>query len=219
MEVKKDNKELIVLVCILSALVLVLGGFIIYDIVLSKKEPNACDNSNIKDNINNQNKEENSNDIDNNIKVSIGKNNETGYYNQLVINGKTIQKEYETLDNVIFLDNSYIIATFKDDEEGFSRFYVYNKDGEMLKNIDDLSSLKDGHIIDLSYSDGLLHIQAVTSLAGDNYSSLCYHNQSDIYSKFELIKYIGNGKFEYSRTISSFTTKEYLKNNYNYTCN
>ena len=197
MEEKNNNKGLIILVCILGVLVLALGGFVIYDKVLSKSE---------------------SNDIDNNIKVSVEKNKETGYYNQLVINGKTIQKELETFDNVIFLDNSYIIATFKDDVEGFSRFYVYNKDGEMLNNIDDLSSLKEGIAINLSYSNGFLYIETVTTLAGDNYRSLCYGNQSEIYSKSELFKYIGNGKFEYSRTISSLTVEEYLKNNYNYTC-
>ena len=38
MEEKNNNKGLIILICILSVLVLALGGFIVYDKVLSKKE-------------------------------------------------------------------------------------------------------------------------------------------------------------------------------------
>lgn len=197
MEKQKSNKVLIILVCVLSVLVLALGGFIIY---------------------NNQNKEDLKTASDSKIKLSIEKNDDTGYYDQLVINGKIIKNEYETLDSVIFLDNSYVVAAYRDDIEGFARYYVYNKDGEKLYNVDELSSLNDAKTIELSYVEGELCAEFVTSLAGDNYSSLCYLNQSDVYMKFESIKYLGNGKFEKAKTLSSLTVKDYLKNNYNYAC-
>lgn len=197
MEKQKSNKVLIILVCVLSVLVLALGGFIIY---------------------NNQNKEDLKTASDSKIKLSIEKNDDTGYYDQLVINGKIIKNEYETLDSVIFLDNSYVVAAYRDDIEGFARYYVYNKDGEKLYNVDELSSLNDAKTIELSYVEGELCAEFVTALAGDNYSSLCYLNQSDVYMKFESIKYLGNGKFEKAKTLSSLTVKDYLKNNYNYAC-
>lgn len=197
MKKQKSNKVLIILVCVLSVLVLALGGFIIY---------------------NNQNKEDLKTASDSKIKLSIEKNDDTGYYDQLVINGKIIKNEYETLDSVIFLDNSYVVAAYRDDIEGFARYYVYNKDGEKLYNVDELSSLNDAKTIELSYVEGELCAEFVTSLAGDNYSSLCYLNQSDVYMKFESIKYLGNGKFEKAKTLSSLTVKDYLKNNYNYAC-
>jgi len=193
---KQNTKGLIILVCILCVLVLALGGFIIYDKLLSKDE-----NSN-----------------NSNIKVSIEKSQENGYYNQLVINDKKIQKEYETLNSIIFLDDTHIIADYKDSFDGFSRYYVFDKDGNILYNISELSSLTNAKIVSISYTENELHIETVTMLAGDNYRSLCYNNPSDIYYKFEIIKYLGNGKFGASETLSSLTVKDYLQNNYNYTC-
>lgn len=212
MEETKNNKGLIVLVCILSILVLALGGFIVYD-----KYYNSNVNDNNENNCETKN-EDNLNTTDDKIKVSIEKNKKTGYYNELVINGKTIKAEYETIDSVIFLDDSYIIAVYKDDIEGFSRYYVYNKSGERLYNVNELSSLNNAKTTELSYIEGKLVIEAVTTLAGDNYQSLCYLNQSDTYMKFEQIKYLGNGKFDQAETLSSLTLKDYLKNNYNYIC-
>jgi len=55
MEEKNNNKGLIILVCILIVLVLALGGFIVYDKVLSKAEPTVCDNEKIVNNCINKN--------------------------------------------------------------------------------------------------------------------------------------------------------------------
>ena len=53
MEGQKSNKGLVVLVCVLCVLVLALGGFILYDKVLSKPEQKPVEKPNITDNNNN----------------------------------------------------------------------------------------------------------------------------------------------------------------------
>jgi hypothetical protein len=199
---KKNN----LLICILCLLVVGLGCYIIYDKVISKE---AKGNSNIVD-YQKQDK----------IVVSVEekKSEELGEYNQLVINGKSIQVEHEIFDSVMFIDDAYIIAAFRDEFEGLLRYYVYDKDGNKLYNINKLSSLDDGHVTEVNYSDKELHIEAVTVLPGDNYRSLCSQNQSDVYMKFESVKYLGDGKFAEAQTLSSLTVKDYLKNYHSYTC-
>ena len=200
----KSNKSFVVIVCILSVLVIALGCFVLYSKVFSKSE------SNNKESVNTSNDK---------INITIEKNTSSGYYDQLVINGKTIKAKNETFDSVIFLDDSYIITAYRSNTEGLLRYYVYDKNGDRLYNINELSSLKDASTIELNYVVGELNIQTVTTLTGDNYRSLCSLDQSAVYTKFETIKYSGNGKFEKAKTLSSLTVKDYLKNNYNYTCN
>lgn len=212
---EENNKGLVWLVVFLIILVLGLAGYIVYDKVLSTDK-----------NLQNENAIVDKNDLEQNdsIKVSIKqeKSDLDGNYNKLIINDKSIDLDElkgVDVDNIIFMDNSHIIVTYKDKVEGNSTYYIFNNAGTKLYNLNELSNLENGKVIEAHYSENALHIKTVTRLVGDNYQSLCELNQSDIYSKFEVINYLGDGKFEEVKTISEYTVKEYLEIYYNHSCN
>ena len=158
MEGKSNNKGLIILVCILSVLVLSLGGFIVYDKVLSKEEQG---NSNIIDNNNNHDKKEQTNNdinidqsLENNINCSISSIEGTNIYlkNSVNNNGRITSDLYinnefssrisyfENLYNecdkidVEKIDQKYFLIKFANEATMYSDFYLFSNSGKLISD-------------------------------------------------------------------------------------
>ena len=201
MEKDKTKSWITALIIFLILIIILLGAYIVYDKCTSKNKVN--------------NNETNSKNII--VSVEPKEDVKNGIVNELVINGKTIKYNNKILDYVMFIDKEHIIAAYKEDE-GIKSFYIYNKDGKELYDVSKLSSLNNGIIVDAYFSDNELIIGTVTKLFGDNYNALCSLKQTDTYKKVDSLKYLGNGKFDDAETIGKLTVKDYLKANYNYTC-
>jgi len=220
MEEKKNNKGLVWIIIILIILVLGLVGYIVYDKVLvQNKTISNNNNTNTTTKLDSDNKVDNENKKQILVSTEIEQGEYEDNYKKLIINNKVIDLDGRDLDNVMFLDDSHIIATFKGTIEGESTYYVFDSNGKKLYNLDELSSLKGAITVDAHFSDNSLHIETITTPTGDNYRSLCELNQSDIYSKFEVLNYLGDGKFSKAETITEYTVKEFLEVYHDYSCN
>ncbi len=149
MEGKNNNKGLVILVCILSVLVLALGGFIIYDKVLSKADINNEGNLSPKETINNQNEEKKTNIIDNenNKVIEVDLSTTSGSYenvlSKLTINGKDVLNLIETkdifVDSEIEYDSNSKLAVISIEEYSTGyinhHLYIFDSNGKLLKSI------------------------------------------------------------------------------------
>jgi len=156
MEEKKNNKGLIIVVCVLSVLVLALGGFIVYDKVISKSDENPKDNNIVENNgtteTNNEVGEKVEdcsftpikgvtialkNSLNNNGRISSDvyineKLSSRVSYNENIVNGcESIDKEE------IEVGSDYLLFRFEG-ESMYTDFYLFNKNGKFISDFSEL---------------------------------------------------------------------------------
>ena len=186
MEKEKNNSGLIALVIVLFLLVLGLGGYIVYDKVLSNKETPVIDTTN-----------DNVGDIDNNYAIygekisSLEEINLTTTNQEIKIGEKTFNirtddnsrgfyindveiNDVHLISNVYLTDKYLFVVSPGRDERGIS--YAISEQGKVAINVNNY------YTHDFKLVDGHLHAKGATG--SDNYD---YSNEKDL-----IIKYIDN---------------------------
>lgn len=156
MENQNKNRNLYILVAILCVLILVLGGYIIYDKVLSNPNENKTTNANQStesNDANNQTPENNTNVVDCSISSIKGlnlvlkntKNNNGRITSDVYIKNKFssnisyYNSLYNECESIIAeeIDNNYFLIKFGNDEAMFTDFYLFNKNGKYITDFKD----------------------------------------------------------------------------------
>lgn len=221
MEEIKSNKGLIIIICILSVLVLALGGYIVYDKYLSSNknnDNNTVKNENSNNNIVKQDSNENntvntsettinkklvnnlscknSNTTFNNVSIELEQKEDDGVckVQKFTINGKDIKEDISSwVDSYEIFDKSVIIMSGDTSGNGL---YIYNTINSIMKKIS-TDELKGYWPKSYTTTDNKIIIDGVGCGAQCGYSESDYNKTAT----FEII-YL-NGSFSLPMLVDS----------------
>lgn len=198
----RKNKGLIVLVIILTILVLGLGGYIVYDKVLSKNNDTNINNND--NDINNNNTDINNNVSNNNDNNSnndnILDNDENGNKSEII----TKDELFSLLEGYWYYKSGKYLVAFGDNTFGAC---VYQTDGGISGNINS-ANMVDDKIYQLNiYNAGCNANDCIDEIEPYNHSILV--DIKDISSKIIYVKLFEDGDFIKFDYLEKDATKAY----------
>lgn len=210
MDTKKNNKIIIVF------LILVIIGLISYIAYDFYHERNAKDLE-VNENFHLVSEENNNlNIILQMVENKADSINPNGYHTELLVNDhRVIINSQDCLDVYEIQElEDILLVTFKDQVEGLNSYYVINKNGKIIMNLNEKIS---DRISDVSVKNNSITISTFKGYSLDQPLTICNdYKDNDIVAYIYRMDYLSNEEFSDLKKISSYDLKTYLKEEFNF---